>query len=71
MGTILPMSGTASIRARYAAIAIVILVMWRTSSRIGVGGLIAAYRQRHSPSGTLLPPPGTRGAAGTAAAHPA
>ena len=70
MGTILPMSGTASIRARYAAIAIVILVMWRTSSRIGAGGLIAGYF--HLPgTSRLLPPPGTRGAAGTAAAHPA
>ena len=41
------MSGTASVCAFYAAIAIVILVMWRTSSWIGADGLIAAYRQRH------------------------
>jgi thiosulfate dehydrogenase [quinone] large subunit len=41
------MSGTASVCAFYAAIAIVILVMWRTSSWIGADGFIAGYRQRH------------------------
>jgi thiosulfate dehydrogenase [quinone] large subunit len=41
------MSGTASVCAFYALIAIVILTMWRTSSWLGVDGLIAGYRQRH------------------------
>jgi thiosulfate dehydrogenase [quinone] large subunit len=41
------MSGTASVCAFYALFAIVILVMWRTSSWIGADGLIAAYRARH------------------------
>ena len=41
------MSGTASVCAFYALIAIVILTMWRTSSWIGVDGLVAGYRQRH------------------------
>jgi thiosulfate dehydrogenase [quinone] large subunit len=41
------MSGTASVCAFYALFAIVILVMWRTSSWIGIDGLIAGYRQRH------------------------
>ena len=41
------MSGTASVCAFYALFAIVILTMWRTSSWIGVDGLIASYRQRH------------------------
>ncbi|MFY9890842.1 MAG: DoxX family protein [Streptosporangiaceae bacterium] len=41
------MSGTASVCAFYALLAIVILTMWRTSSWIGVDGLIAGYRQRH------------------------
>jgi len=66
------MSGTASVCAFYALFAIVILVMWRTSSWIGVDGLISGYRQRHP--GLLasrLHLPGTRGPAGTAAAHPA
>jgi thiosulfate dehydrogenase (quinone) large subunit len=40
------MSGTASVCAFYALIAIVILTMWRTSSWIGMDGLIAGYRQR-------------------------
>ena len=64
------MSGTASVCAFYAAIAIVILVMWRTSSWIGADGLIAAYRQRH-PSAFTLRLHQVRGGAGTAAAHPA
>jgi thiosulfate dehydrogenase (quinone) large subunit len=64
------MSGTASVCAFYAAIAIVILVMWRTSSWIGVDGLISAYRQRH-PSLFTFHLPGARGAAGTAVAHQA
>ncbi len=44
------MSGTASVCAFYALFAIVILTMWRTSSWIGIDGLIAGYRQRrHGP----------------------
>jgi thiosulfate dehydrogenase [quinone] large subunit len=42
------MSGTASVTAFYALFAIVILATWRTSSWIGIDGLIAGYRQRHS-----------------------
>ena len=41
------MSGTASVCAWYALFAIVILVMWQTSSWIGIDGLIANYRERH------------------------
>jgi thiosulfate dehydrogenase [quinone] large subunit len=40
------MSGTASVCAWYALFAIVILTMWRTSSWIGLDGVIASYRQR-------------------------
>jgi thiosulfate dehydrogenase (quinone) large subunit len=40
------MSGTASVCAFYALFAIVIIAMWRTSSWIGVDGLLAGYRQR-------------------------
>jgi thiosulfate dehydrogenase [quinone] large subunit len=66
------MSGTASVCAFYAAIAIVILVMWRTASWIGADGLIAGYRQRHPNLFTSrLHLPRERGMAGTAAAHPA
>jgi thiosulfate dehydrogenase (quinone) large subunit len=42
------MSGTASVTALYALFAIVILATWRTSSWIGIDGLVAGYRQRHS-----------------------
>ena len=42
------MSGTASVCAFYALFALVILAMWRTSSWIGVDGLISGYRQRHA-----------------------
>ncbi|HEY1626585.1 MAG TPA: DoxX family membrane protein [Streptosporangiaceae bacterium] len=60
------MSGTASVCAFYALFAIVILVMWRTSSWIGIDGLIAGYRQRHpNLLATRLHLPGIR----TAAAH--
>jgi thiosulfate dehydrogenase [quinone] large subunit len=41
------MSGTASVCAFYALLAIVILTMWRTSSWLGVDGLLAEYRHRH------------------------
>src|ERR1022692_651622 len=41
------MSGTASVCAFYALLAIVILTMWRTSGWIGADGLVAGYRQRH------------------------
>jgi thiosulfate dehydrogenase [quinone] large subunit len=65
------MSGTASVCAFYALFAIVILVMWRTSSWIGIDGLISAYRQRHPSLFTAhLRSPGTRGTVGTAVAHP-
>src|ERR1700728_580097 len=42
------MSGTASVCAFYALFAIVILATWKSSSWIGVDGLVAAYRQRHN-----------------------
>lgn len=42
------MSGTASVCAFYALFAIVILATWRTSSWIGVDGMISGYRQRHA-----------------------
>lgn len=42
------MSGTASVCAFYALFAIVILVTWRTSSWIGVDGVVARYRDRHA-----------------------
>jgi thiosulfate dehydrogenase (quinone) large subunit len=64
------MSGTASVCAFYALFAIVILVMWRTSSWIGVDGLISGYRQRH-PDLFTSRLRGARGVTGTAAAHPA
>jgi thiosulfate dehydrogenase [quinone] large subunit len=41
------MSGTASVCAFYALFAIVILATWRTSSWIGLDGLVAGYRERH------------------------
>jgi thiosulfate dehydrogenase [quinone] large subunit len=66
------MSGTASVCAWYALFAIVVLVMWRTASWIGVDGLISAYRQRHPELFTFhVHFPQGRGAAGTTAAHPA
>jgi hypothetical protein len=67
------MSGTANVCAFYALFAIVILVMWRTSSWIGIDGLIAGYRQRRPnlPASHLsLHFPRQREAAGTAAACP-
>ena len=50
------MSGTASVCAFYALFAIVILTMWRTSSWLGVDGLVASYRQhRHHEHGLHNP----------------
>jgi thiosulfate dehydrogenase (quinone) large subunit len=46
------MSGTASVCAFYAFFAIVILATWRTSSWIGVDGVISGYRQRHQRAGS-------------------
>ncbi|HQT99241.1 MAG TPA: DoxX family protein [Acidimicrobiales bacterium] len=40
------MSGAASVCAFYALIALVLLATWRTSSWIGIDGLISGYRQR-------------------------
>lgn len=42
------MSGTASVCAFYALCALIVLATWRTSSWIGVDGLIAGYRQRRN-----------------------
>jgi thiosulfate dehydrogenase [quinone] large subunit len=51
------MSGTASVCAFYALCAIVVLATWRTSSWIGVDGLIAGYRdRRRDPTPVLAPP---------------
>ena len=40
------MSGTASVCAFYALFAVIILATWRTSSWLGVDGLIGGYVQR-------------------------
>jgi thiosulfate dehydrogenase [quinone] large subunit len=40
------MSGTASVCAFYALCALIVLATWRTSTWIGVDGLINGYRQR-------------------------
>jgi thiosulfate dehydrogenase [quinone] large subunit len=40
------MSGTASVCAFYALFALVVLATWKTSSWIGVDGLISGFRQR-------------------------
>jgi thiosulfate dehydrogenase (quinone) large subunit len=64
------MSGTASVCAFYALFAIVILATWRTSSWIGVDGLVAGYRQRHhkgTATSTRLGVAGTVGQAKVAA----
>jgi thiosulfate dehydrogenase (quinone) large subunit len=58
------MSGTASVCAFYALFAIVTLVMWRTSSWLGIDGLVASYRQHHAGQHAHLP--WSRGTAGTA-----
>jgi thiosulfate dehydrogenase (quinone) large subunit len=49
------MSGTASVCAFYAFFAIVILATWRTSSWIGVDGVISGYRQRHQQRADSVP----------------
>ena len=56
------MSGTASVCAFYALVAIVILTMWKTASWIGVDGLIAGYRRRQhgQPRYVSLPGRATR-----------
>lgn len=65
------MSGTASVCAFYALFAIVILLMWRTSSWIGIDGLIAGYRQRHPNQFQNYLPSHKQGVTGTAANVPA
>jgi thiosulfate dehydrogenase (quinone) large subunit len=60
------MSGTASVCAFYALFAIVILVMWRTSSWLGIDGLVASYRQHHKSGHAPSDSPSDRDAAGTA-----
>jgi thiosulfate dehydrogenase (quinone) large subunit len=60
------MSGTASVCAFYALFAIVILTMWRTSSWIGVDGLLANYRQRRADTSRRTHLDGDRTPAGTA-----
>jgi thiosulfate dehydrogenase [quinone] large subunit len=62
------MSGTASVCAFYALFAIVILTMWRTSSWIGIDGLIASYRQhrqhrQHAATGVTRSAPAVKTAA--------
>ena len=51
------MSGTASVCAFYALCAIIVLATWRTSTWIGVDGLIAGYRQRRHPVAPVATPP--------------
>ena len=64
------MSGTASVCAWYALFAIVVLTMWRTSSWIGIDGLIAGYRQHHraAPGAPARPAAAEPGLTGTAPA---
>ena len=62
------MSGTASVCAFYALFAIVILVMWKTSSWIGVDGLLANHRSRHPGELHHIRLPWERGATGTVGA---
>jgi thiosulfate dehydrogenase [quinone] large subunit len=65
------MSGTASVTAWYALFAIVILVMWRTSSWIGLDGFYASWRQHHpAPAGGHLHLHKTRGTTGTVSPAP-
>jgi thiosulfate dehydrogenase [quinone] large subunit len=51
------MSGTASVCAFYALFAIVILATWRTSSWIGLDGVISGYRQRRGAKSTATKAP--------------
>ena len=60
------MSGTASVCAFYALVALVILTMWKTASWIGVDGLIAGYRRRHHGQARYVSLPGEGDATGTA-----
>ena len=48
------MSGTASVCAFYAFFAIVILATWRTSSWIGVDGVVRGFRQRRQEPTVVL-----------------
>jgi thiosulfate dehydrogenase [quinone] large subunit len=57
------MSGTASVCGFYALFAIVILATWKTSSWIGVDGVIAGYRQRRHDSRLSTQAPGVIGIA--------
>jgi thiosulfate dehydrogenase (quinone) large subunit len=60
------MSGTASVCAFYALFAIVILTMWRTSSWLGIDGLVASYRQHHHSGRASVGSQSEQDAAGTA-----
>ena len=54
------MSGTASVCAFYALFSIVILATWRTSSWLGVDGLVMGYLQRrHDRRAAVTPAQGT------------
>ena len=56
-------------RARvYALLAIVVLVMWKTSSWIGVDGVVANYRKHHPGEQHYLRIPRERDATGTVSA---
>ncbi|MGC2485037.1 MAG: DoxX family protein [Acidimicrobiales bacterium] len=57
------MSGTASVCAFYALFAIVILATWRTSSWIGIDGVIYGYRQRHAKTASATDSTGDGGSA--------
>jgi thiosulfate dehydrogenase [quinone] large subunit len=48
------MSGTASVCAFYALCAIIVLATWRTSTWIGVDGLIAGFKQRRHNRAALV-----------------
>jgi len=64
------MSGSSGVPAFYALFAIVILIMWRTSSWIGVDGLLAGYRHRHhGEHARHLHLPWERGTPGIAGGH--
>jgi thiosulfate dehydrogenase (quinone) large subunit len=42
------MSGTASVCAFYAAVALLLLLMWRTAGYLGADGVISGWRQRRA-----------------------